>query len=321
MRPYVCTLIYLGPVVPRYVVLNCLYLMKTFPSLNLMFISDNDSSLRIMNSHGIPTKQVPTKDFLWPELISSSKLPVNFRNGFWQYTILRFKAIEYLMNEINMPILQIESDVWLSPRFPFEKVTSLNKLSYSMTTKDHGSPSIMWFPNLKETRKLNRFVLKTLNSNPYLSDMQILGRFATRKNSICVLPSSIAKDVDSTNQYLNLDKHSIFDPGTYGMYLLGEDSRNRKGIRIFNHAPELHLVNPSEYSYIYNDGKLILEKDGIQKELQCIHVHSKDSRIFKNSNKQLELRMGQIRTKSWRRLEFRIFISQAYKAVKRRCMS
>ena len=59
-------------------------------------------------------------------LKENSNLPMSFRQGFWFSTTSRFFALEAFSRENkNAKILQIESDVWLSPNFPFSKFENI----------------------------------------------------------------------------------------------------------------------------------------------------------------------------------------------------
>lgn len=314
-----CAVVYLGPRVPKYVFNNLSYLKETFPELNLIFISDNVRALKKVEAFGVSTRKSPSSKELWPEFHTLTNLPANFRNEFWRLTITRFKAIEILLRELNSPVLQIEADVWLSPTFPFRTIGKLQKIGYSMTTNIHGSPSIVWFPNLAIIRSFNEFALRYVIENPNITDMLILGKYAKDlRETVTILPSTLENIYEDANEFIGIDSISIFDPGTFGMYLLGEDARNHKGFKLFNKVQESHLANPDSYNFEYRQGELILTQRGVEKKLQSLHIHSKGVSIFRNHEKEIVKRVRQIRPTPWRSFQLNVFLHQLIRAAFRR---
>ena len=316
-KTFQCVIVYLGPKLPAYVVDNLGYLKREFPLLNLVFISDNLDSIRRVKNIGISTWASPKFEELWPEYQNASKQPSEFRDGFWFSTTARFKAIEIFMAQNPLPTLQLEADVWISRSFPFGEFLSIKEIAYPLETLETGAASVIWFPDLERIKNFSDYILESVARNPFETDMTILGKFAKEKPKLAVtLPTRIT---DLSDAILNSARFTgLFDPLTYGLFILGEDSRNKRGVRVFNSTPTGHLVKPQEVRFKVVENDIYAEIEGKSAKIYCLHNHSKDRSLFISPKETLATRVSQIKPKPWLEFQIGVFLKQFQLAILRR---
>jgi hypothetical protein len=316
-----CIIVYLGPKLPAYVLDNLGYLRKEFPQLNLVFISDNPKSAQKVEKINVRTWLCPNSIELWPDLRNQILHPMNFRNGFWFSTTARFKAIELYMEKNPLPVLHVESDVWISPTFPFAEFLSLTELAFPMETTRTGAASIVWIPDLKKISQLTEFVMRCISKDPNETDMTILGKLAQSKvQKVYTLPTQHS-DLLSNSPEESARFRGLFDPLTYGIYLLGEDSRNKRGIRTYNKTPLDHLVKPQDCTFEFLDGELYVTQSEKKYALYCLHNHAKDRSLFIKTESMLGKNISNIRSSPWNGFQFSIFFIQLLESIIRRIKS
>ena len=311
-------MVYLGPKLPAYVLDNLGYLKREFPHLNLILISDNPKSIEKAENIGVNTWLCPDSTELWPELKNQISHPMNFRDGFWFLTTARFKAIELYMAKYSLPVLQIESDVWISPNFPFAEFLQLGDLAFPLETTVTGAASILWVPDYKNITKLTQFVVECIARNSSETDMTILGKMALSKShTVYTLPTQHSELLRNNHQE-RIPFSGLFDPLTYGIYLLGEDSRNKRGIRTYNQSPSQHRAKPHECEFELIDRELFVTQLEHRYPLYCLHNHSKDRSLFTKTDLTLKKKISLIRDNPWSSFQFGIFCNQLLKSMIRR---
>ena len=325
-------LVYLGKTLPRYVIDNLNYLKDVVPSGSLVFISEDNKSLEKVASIGIVTWKCSDPDISWNKVKTKLSHPEAFRDGFWFKTTARFFAISEYMQTTEESVLQIEADVWIAKNFPFTKFKEItDKIAFPLESKTTGAASILWIPNFELMQSLIKFAEIEFSKNGYSTDMTILGKFSIENpNMTFVLPSllpnsrNLENDLsevsgNSLSQHVQFD--GLFDPLTYGLFLLGIDARNLRGYKILFSRPSAHTVPVETYNYSFEEDILHVESRTKEKlPLYCLHVHSKDRSIFNNRDRASTLikRIEQSQYGVRKEFEMTIFLKQGIHFIKKK---
>lgn len=314
------TLVYLGSSLPKYAKRNLIYLQKTFPNLRVTLISDLEKNLKFAEKIGVDIFKVESSPSIWPNLQALSH-PKDFRRNFWENTLARFKALEIFMSESGTKsLIHIEADVLLSPNFPFAEISKFTSaLSYPSVAKNESAGSIFYVKTLKSLQKFNEFCDFAILKNNDLTDMTLLSNFKKEfPDLVTELPSQLASN--SKKSASQGDFSGIFDAATWGMYLAGQDSRNRKGSRIVYGKVQNHFIDPSLYNYEFDaENSLIVSNKQNAIELYCLHIHSKDIQMFKYPwpSKKLLKRISKREKDQILEFEFGVFVNLFLFKVKR----
>lgn len=294
-KPAEICLVYLGASLPRYVIENLKYLRETFNENEIVLISDNVSSLRRANRLGVKTYQVPNKNDLWPQVIENLSFSINFRDAFWLYTLSRFKAIQiYMHQNSQVPVLHVESDVWISENFPIaDLVKAKDRIAYPFTNSTNGLASSIYFPHEESISALISFAESQIMQGVKLNDVELLGSYRRDfPNQVYVLPScfpdenlarsgstSTDKEIVSSNYE---DFHGVFDGSTWGVYLIGTDPRNTYGISRHLSKLQGHTVDPSMATFMFSANRLFAKgnNSNIIFEIFSLHIHCKAAKMF-----------------------------------------
>lgn len=294
---------------PKYVYSNLSYLNETFPDHKVVLISDNEKTIDSAKKSSIET-------FLCSDYLDAAPkeylhgIPdLQFRGGFWFYTIARFFAIEqYLKTSPDKSILHVESDVLLMRNFPFEKFNSLNGLAFPIVNLNYAAASTLYISNFAAASALCEFSRLETYANPKITDMDILGsNLLSERVPVTYLPTAFGgenhfQDWVSPIGRATLSKgleifHGIFDAMTWGQYLTGEDPRNNYGKKRIYGIQTHHSVAVDSYRLEFFDGEIIVSCECGSFPLYSLHIHSKDLELFKEVEKQelLKRRVNQSR--------------------------
>jgi hypothetical protein len=325
-------LVYLGNTLPRYVIDNLNYLKDVVPSGSLIFISEDNKSLEKVARIGIETWKCSDPNDSWNKVKAKLSHPEAFRNGFWFKTTARFFAILEYMQNTEESVLQIEADVWIAKNFPFTKFEEIiDKIAFPLESMTTGAASILWIPNLELMQTLIKFAEIEFSKDGHSTDMTILGQFSIENPNITfVLPSLLSNSHNLENdtsevldnsfsQYVQFD--GLFDPLTYGLFLLGIDARNSRGYKILFSRPSAHTVPAETYNYSFEEDILHVESRTKEKlPLYCLHVHSKDRSIFNNRRRSRTLmkRIEQSQYGVRKEFEMTIFLKQGIHFLKKK---
>lgn len=293
-------IVYLGKNIPAYVFRNLTYLKNTFPKETVYFISDNQSALQEASLIGVEIFKASRFEENSRILESQLSHPMEFRDQFWLHTTSRFFAILEFSHFLNAPFIQIEADVFLFARFPFSKFDQINKISFPLETSNTGAASIFYVPSSREIEEFVTFILEMTYFNSLETDMTLLGKYwAKFPEKVSILPSVTNTQllsrvtVAQSASMKNLDYfQGIFDPLTYGMHLLGEDPMNSRGLIKFGKKPENHLISSMNLKFELRGDSLFLIQGNICHEIFCLHVHSKNLKMFESGKFTQELKQG-----------------------------
>ncbi len=287
-------LVYLGNRIPEYVYDNLKYLKKIFPSRNLVFITDSEANLGRCSALGIRGWLYKENKSENTRLKANSSLPMSFRDGFWFSTTSRFFALEAFSRENKSSrILQIESDVWLAPNFPFskfEKLESEIELAFPLETESTGAASVLYIRDHSVAEIFTNEIREIMLSDKSATDMTILGKvFNYSKLNCLILPTislnhvginpendpSLTAVISGQFKYFG----GIFDSVTYGLYLTGEDPRNHRGLLYRYRRQDNHLIHCDKQVFINGPDGLYLDENP-PVPIFCLHVHSKSRLLW-----------------------------------------
>jgi len=294
----------MGNKVPRYLVLNLLYLKRIFPNSRIIFFSDSNRNLLRVARFGIETFLCGVPIDLLENHSAAFKRNAKFRGGFWFFTYARLLVLKDIMQKLSLEsALQVEGDVVLFESFPIETLSRIPNVAFPLTDPTKGVASTLWVGNQKAAKNLESYVMECLSANPYLSDMDILGSYwKERPSEVTILPSNVndsdffATDTSQEEKDIlakNIDLfQGIFDGNTIGQFLTGLDPANEWGRRrVFVHQPK-HKIDPRKMNFTFENGDLKINSAGKTKvSVFSLHIHSKDPRVFDHStNKQYFLK-------------------------------
>ena len=288
--------VHLGKKIPEYLIANFLSFVARFPELNVKLILSNYCKVpESLRSDHIYIDNSDLRDHLFVDIVHDLK----FRDQFWRKSIERILAVcEYQMNNLDSPVLHLESDILILPNFPFHDFERINSIAWQNYNEDRDVASILYIPSKKSSAWLYEKLLEQILLNKTVTDMSALRAIRRDYPAEChIIPNLPVGNTLATNpkyfssksSHINFERtNGLFDSAQIGMWLLGMDPQNTYGVlRIHDRAildsGEAPL-DPSRLNYsINNDGGLdaILE-DGKTYPIFSLHVHSKELKIFKS---------------------------------------
>jgi hypothetical protein len=291
---------------------NIEYLLKIFSGREIVVVSDNKRLRTRVESLGA---------FFWEftslssnNIFNSLSRDLNFRDGFWKYSLQRFEAIKEFHNECrSTPLLHLESDVLLFRNFPLHSFENLQKLAWEGYNEERDVGAIFFSPSFHETDWLIKEISHEIAKDAKVTDMTALARI--RKNNpdrILLLPGDPFKQQDFNGGF--------FDAAPIGMWLTGEDPRNHKGrvIKLNQHLDS--DVDPSRFRYHVTESGMEVELGEGRIKLFNLHIHSKQTKYFEKNI--LTVLANDIKhsdqENSFSDFKFGIFVLICFQFVKRR---
>lgn len=289
--------VYLGDTLPKYVLANMSIVASRFPDNPLVFIGDSKSICDRVLSRGFIVWQSKDPEFNWGITRNSMAHDPHFRSGFWFKTIARFFALnEYLKTLPDDSCLLIESDVWLSPKFPMSKFQLIqHEIAFPLTTPSQGVASTFFVRDSESLQKFIDFSELRVREDPTSTDVSILAEYYSKHpDRTCILPSGPVNSAAYNEGFSVQDQkllssqsvfeRQIFDGSTWGQFITGEDPRNSWGFRNVYQVQKHHAVDPSKATFKWDNGTIVASVFGEDYQIHSLHVHSKDIRVFKKQN-------------------------------------
>lgn len=317
---------------------NIARLKVLFPGIQLVVISDSKSRGYRRNQMNIKvfpyssTAQRPSPD-------PKSGRSMRFRQGFWQLTFERLLAVtSYHSNNPTARVLHIETDVLLFPNFPFEILRLFQTPTWCNYNQDRDVASLLYLPNFHSSEWLRGELLKQLEANVNVSDMEALSNISrTHPTKVAYFPSLTEKlrpvmlnvrnlGVDGLSCKLPTIKSNlegIFDSAAIGMWLCGLDPENHYG-RLIRHDRGIidsgdSLIDPSKLAYrMDRDGNLFVQFQETITYIYSLHIHSKRKELFSSHwkhelEKDVDLSKDvKTLTKTTTSLALRVFLLQLH---------
>ena len=302
--------IHLGNKIPKYLELNLARTKEMFPMIQVVLVSDYELNSKIADSIGVKFWQY-TRESSIELVLEELGHDLNFRNGFWKFSIERLIALcDYrkTLDETKVAT-HIESDVLLMPNFPFSVFDELNMSGWLRFNADHDVAAIITLASNDFADKLRNAVIQKIKENPKLTDMTVLSKISQKfPNDFLILPSLENPESEMVNRYskadhaLDLQKMSqnftkfngIFDAAPIGMWMIGQDPRNHRGIlRRYIDMNESY-IHPGRTKYYLRDSS-ITNSQGVS--IFNLHIHSKEEKYFgRNWEKHLTIAVHQSRS-------------------------
>lgn len=301
-----------GRKLPHYLIKNILIHKDMYEDFDQYLVTDQKVPKSIANI----CKIVDLRNF---NLYSISSLLKNKMNrstsqeAFWVNTTKRFFVLESFMEDLAIEkVIHLESDNLLLRGDIIQNVFSHPdwEMAFPLQAKEIGCASILLINKLKKLREFNEFIIKSwqeINQD----DMRLLGKFST-SSGIEILPTW------PNEKY-------IFDAGTYGKFLFGNDARNnskpysQRGVV----DQRVGAVDPKLLNFNWESAKqnLVVSADKVDSVLVNIHIHSKRVPRSKSElERMLTKDIASIGSVSWQRgvLDVRVFIERLLSWTMRR---
>lgn len=296
-----CVFVHLGNTSPNHLFLNLQRFIKIFPEIELVFIGDSAKNINRAKSYGIKTRFFDrTKNPLtrMPALSAG----FNFRDGFWHYTLERIYAVvDWHSHNPAKKVLHVESDLLLTPDFPFEEFATLTGCAWPRVNHKTDMAGLLYIDNYKSSEKLVTELTQILNANPALNDMTALNLIAKQNvDWVKILPtwSETWASTGVSQEYVSLTAHfgGIFDAASLGTWILGQDPRNHWGIvRRFDVFSD-YILNFTNFKFHVDDrGSFFADYEGQLSKVFTLHVHSKELKYFKINQWEQSIRKATMR--------------------------
>jgi hypothetical protein len=294
--------VHLGNAPAEHLWANIKFLLARFATIQIVLVSDLDRKEFKSHPRVEWYKYIRPSDHL--ELFSALEFDLDFRSGFWQFTLERIFAIEqYQRSAPDSRVLHIESDVLLLDAFPFDLFSKLEKMCWLQVDENRDVATIIYSPSWEFTKLLSASIPEYLRVDPELTDMKFLRRFRLDNPELVVVGPSLSAglaselnslgkiSVEKANELSVLSEYfgGIFDPAAIGMWLTGSDPRNYYGFKKMFDTREIlkggtHF-DPSLFEYTMNNsGELSISMNQFESRVWCLHIHSKDIRFFSDTS-------------------------------------
>lgn len=224
-------------------------------------------------------------DLEWSS-ISPNVGPKDFRQGFWQYTKLRLCTLRELHLEYpQFSLLHVENDVLLLPDFLNFSFDSIELTSWLSHTVQDDSGAILFTPSSASTDTFVERFMAEIENEGMNSDMRILNRmrktFPSDFGLLPTLNSSILGPNEDLSSEHPIDEVSGFDPAFLGIWMFGDDARNRFGLsKRFTILGKGKAILPELLDFDSNENSLFFNKSKQKNKVLSVHVHSKKTEVF-----------------------------------------
>lgn len=253
--------------------------LKAFDNNDIIVITDSKFN-NLFDSTCIHLINIDT---LIPDYVNIiPEINKTFRNGFWQLTSYRFKALYEYMKQYNISnILHIENDVLIYKNMDTIKFHNMSKLLLTMDSSNRCIPGIMFIPN-------NEILKKCLDIfNPKLNDMKNFSKcYYNLSEYIDTLPIFLEEYKNNVTQMVTKNYKyydAIFDAAAIGQYLGGIDPKNKSGDTI-GFVNEACIIDYSRYTFIWKNDNgnkipyIIVNCD--EYPIVNLHIHCKDLKKY-----------------------------------------
>jgi hypothetical protein len=287
--------VHLNSKIPKFLKSNLETCLKYFPNSRIYLIHNLvDDSFQV---DGIEMyKYVPRED--WKDLEKNLSHPKMFRSNFWLTSLARFIAIADFMQDLPGPVIHIESDNILASDFPIEKFLKLeSEYAFPIVSKKRGIASLVYFKAAQSSRDLADFSLEQAKINPSTSDMLVLRNFYDlNKDRVQVLPTGLSMQTSFNNPIDNDVLKSmnrgmgllggIFDGSDLGVFFLGTDPRNRRGLSIVGSPVPENYADTQNWKLTPNTNRKFvdLSVDNSTAKVFSLHATCKRMKLFRSES-------------------------------------
>ena len=266
--------VHLGPGKANHLPVNIKHIQRLFPDSPITLIVTEDGHRSLLNIPGIEY-YVYRRGTNSEKSLNQLKHNSNFREGFWIYSLERIFALEeWSALHPSDNFLHIESDVLLMADFPVSKIDELEVLAWTRFNEVRDVATFLYSPNHAEIAWVVGEIKQLITLDSSLTDM-------TSLSSISHQHPSRVKILPATPDELNDDENGIFDPAAYGMWLTGQDPRNKWGFLHKFVSLSDSMSKPENFSYqVKQEGRIEIVSKGQKYSLYNLHIHSKKKSLF-----------------------------------------
>lgn len=296
----------LGRKLPPHLRANIQLHKAMHPHLEQILITDQKVSRKLRKI----CKIIQSEDLL--PYLAEDELESNINRStqqreFWVNTTRRFLVLEGFIKQSGVSqLVHLESDNVLLISSIFDSVFDDSGwgMAYPMQADGIGCASILLVDGIETLHEFNGLVIKQWNEKNQ-DDMRLLGLFSNNPR------------VQVLNSFPETD--FVFDPQTFGRFLLGTDARNmrfpfaRRGIQD-SRSGAIDIVRSITFKYSEEIRRVLVRSQFKESQLANIHIHSKRVpksafRLFRMIARDIE----NMDTKNWYRgvLDWRVFLERS----------
>jgi hypothetical protein len=158
--------------------------------------------------------------------------------------------------------------------FPLSVIDSFDVMAWTRFNDVRDVATFIYSPNHEEISWVVEEIKKLIATDKSLTDMTSLSDISHRNvDRVKILPS--------TPSELKEGEHGLFDPAAYGMWLTGQDPRNRWGF-LYKFVPLSDSDSkPENFSYVVRkEGRIEVSDKKKIYSLYNLHIHSKRKVLF-----------------------------------------
>lgn len=265
--------VHLGESIPRHLLLNLQGTINRFPEHDVYLVRDYKDQASELD------KRVKVVYLPAPVSLPSLTHDERFWDNWWAKTLHRLLVLEEAHRKISASsILHIESDVFLSKSFPFDKLQHERKLAWPNHIGKSDIASILFSPSLRHTKKLSKGLSSLVRSDPSLTDMTALYLFRVRN------PEAVSSlNQDPILHSLVFDYGGVFDGAYFGSHIFGSDPSAKAGVavrrKLWSGRPD--FLAGAKFT-VRGGFSTMQMNNGSSIALHNLHVHSKDLKFFRS---------------------------------------
>lgn len=283
---------------PDYII-ECIYQIRLYYNGDIYLIYDDYNCTFIDKLLEYKIKLINYEHVNKHEL-DNYKNKFTYVHGLFGRELLFYRSYErmFLANNLieklslkDVLFMEIDNLLYDNPENWIEEF-SVKDIAYMPCSNTHYSSGIMYIKNNNSIKELTNCLLKFLINNSYefISEMTVLKKYyEDNPEKIYIMPilyNDIKNNIN-IDAYKNYKCH-IYDPASYGQYLLGLDSFHSNGKIIKGKSIEDHPLVSTHY-IVFNRYKIEFKTiNGYKKPyildeninewilIRNLHVHSKD---------------------------------------------
>lgn len=287
--------VHLNTRVPRYLYWNIRTHIERFPEHRVTLI--HSKHIKAPSIAGLNTTPAD-EDHRWRKLDQLYSHPKNFRANFWLTSSVRLFALENYLKKFRNEIIHLESDVVLSPDFPFDKFSELKEsLAFPLISNNRGVASVVYIRNIEAARILTSTLIKEASIDRQTTEMlslrKVYERFQAKVHIISIGPTpSFFRNIEAKimESFMESFHHfkGIFDGAEIGQFFLGTDPRNRRGRKVLRNDLMNGYIDVTSLALEFNAKRrfvnVISKKESISIKLFAIHIPSKETKYFRSKS-------------------------------------
>lgn len=325
--------VHFGSPIPRYLQQNISRVCRLFPDKKITLITD--SSVFTDNIDADVGIYAAKFDSTYSYVNNLLNHPKDFRNNFWFTSLSRLMALCDYVNETHLSVLHIESDVLVSDDFPIDQFQGLDRpLAYTMLGDLRAVASIFFLRDAEAARHLRQYISDSVTQDPHATDMTILGDYQRNHPDFVRILASfpearsefstlMTEEIRNDFRYSFEKFDGYFDAADIGQFLMGDDPRNHRGVKIVRGKQKTSYLDPSAITYSYSNKRKFLNLESKNSEkIYSLHIHSKDPHVFnpKKTEKSLIKSVLNQKKPQYRKFILKVFLNSIIKSLRRRLL-